>query len=136
VVLLYRPRIGSILNQILRPIQRFPQCLKRVRIVAFAFFLNGSVSKSADRRTQTFEGFVPNPEKARQSTFQGFALASKFFWAGGGITTFSVSERTKRILCKTFQVRNRLCFDASSSSSKSFIAFGVIDMPKSVRMNT
>ena len=39
--------------------------------------------------------------------------ASKVFWAGGGIATFPVSERTKRSLCKTFQARNRLCFDDS-----------------------
>jgi hypothetical protein len=52
--------------------------------------------------------------------------ASKVFWTGGGIATFPVSERTKRSLCKTFQARTRLCFDDSSSSSKSWIAFGVI----------
>jgi hypothetical protein len=34
-----RVSLASILNQILRPIQRFPQCLKSVRIIAFAFFL-------------------------------------------------------------------------------------------------
>src|ERR1700730_18821496 len=61
--------------------------------------------------------------------------ASKVFWTGGGIATFPVSERTKRSLCKTFQARNRLCFDDSSSSSKSWIAFGVIDMVPSVHTN-
>jgi hypothetical protein len=45
----HRPHMGSILNQILGPIQRFPQCLKSVRIVAFAFFLDSGVPKSAYR---------------------------------------------------------------------------------------
>src|ERR1700726_175219 len=62
--------------------------------------------------------------------------ASKVFWAGGGIVTFPASERTKRTLCKAFQARNRLCFDASSSSSRSWIAFGVIGMSISVQNNT
>jgi hypothetical protein len=54
--------------------------------------------------------------------------ASNVFWAGGGIATFPASERIKRSLCKAFQARNRLCFEASNSSSKSWIAFGVIDI--------
>src|SRR5580693_2505630 len=62
--------------------------------------------------------------------------ASKVFWAGGGIATFPASERTERSLCKTFQARNRLCFDASNSSSKSWIAFGVIDIGSSVQNDT
>src|ERR1700686_2723802 len=62
--------------------------------------------------------------------------ASKVFWAGGGIVTFPASERTNRSLCKTFQARNRLCFDASNSSSRSWIAFGVIDIGGSVQNNT
>jgi hypothetical protein len=69
-----RPHIGSILNQILRPIHRFPERLKSVRIVAFAFCLYGSVPKVAYRRTQTFDGFVSNPEGFRQTMFQGFAI--------------------------------------------------------------
>ena len=32
---------------------------------------------------------------------------------------FPISERTIRSLCSTFQAHKRLCFDASSSSSKS-----------------
>src|SRR3984957_691670 len=62
--------------------------------------------------------------------------ASKVFWAGGGIATFPASERIKRSLCKAFQARNRLCFEASNSSSKSWIAFGVIDIANDVHMNT
>src|SRR6202040_3580761 len=62
--------------------------------------------------------------------------ASKVFWAGGGIVTFPASLRTERSLCKTFQARNRLCFDASNSSSRSWIAFGVIGMGNSVQNNT
>jgi hypothetical protein len=62
--------------------------------------------------------------------------ASNLFWAGGGIVMFPASERTERSLCKTFQARARLCFDASSSSSKSWIAFGVIGMEGSVHKNT
>jgi hypothetical protein len=42
----------SILNQIFRPIQRLPQCLKGVRIIAFAFFLDGRIPKSEDRGAQ------------------------------------------------------------------------------------
>src|ERR1700730_13009124 len=54
--------------------------------------------------------------------------ASNVLCAGGGIATFPSSDRSNGSLCKTFQARNRLCFDASSSSSKSWIAFGVIDI--------
>jgi hypothetical protein len=43
---------------------------------------------------------------------------SNVFWAGGGIVKFPISEGTKRILCKRFQVRNRLCFDDCGSSRK------------------
>jgi hypothetical protein len=54
--------VVSILNQILRPIQRFPQSLKSVRIVAFAFFLYRSIAEAAYRGTQPFDGLVPNQE--------------------------------------------------------------------------
>jgi hypothetical protein len=62
-----RPHSGSILNQILRPIQRFPQCLKSVRIIASAFLPDGCVPKAADGGTKTFDRLVPNPERFRQS---------------------------------------------------------------------
>jgi hypothetical protein len=52
----------------------FPQRLKSVLIIAFAFFLDGGVSKSAYRGAQALYCLVPNPEKFRQSTFRGFAL--------------------------------------------------------------
>jgi hypothetical protein len=64
----------STLNQIFRPIQRFPQSLKSVRIIAFAFFLDGGVSEATYRGAQTFDSFVANPEGFRQGMFQGFAL--------------------------------------------------------------
>jgi hypothetical protein len=38
-----------------------------VRIIASAFFLDGGVPKAADRRTQTLDGFVPNPERFRSA---------------------------------------------------------------------
>ena len=44
--------------------------------------------------------------------------ASKVFCAGGGIAKFPFSERTILSRCKTFQARNRLCFDDSGSSRK------------------
>ena len=68
---------GSILNQIIRPIQRFPQRLKSRADIAFAFFLDGSVAKAADRGTKTFDRLVPKPEGFRQSMVQGFALGIK-----------------------------------------------------------
>jgi hypothetical protein len=71
---LFPASLVSILNQILRSIQRFPQCLKSVRIVAFAFLLGGGVPKSADRRTQTFDCLIPEMQGFRQGMFQGFAL--------------------------------------------------------------
>jgi hypothetical protein len=37
--------------------------------------------------------------------------------------------------CNRFQARNRLCFGDSNSSSKSWIAFGVVDMGECVRKN-
>jgi hypothetical protein len=73
VVLPYRPH-GSILNQILRPIQRFPERLKSVRIIAFAFWFDGGVPKAADRGAQASDRLVSNPEGFRQSLFQNFAL--------------------------------------------------------------
>jgi len=69
--------------------------------------------------------------------FQGFALCIETFlsrWRDRDVSS-PVSERTKRSLWRTFQARNRLCFDASRSSSKSWIAFGVIDMGSSVQNN-
>jgi hypothetical protein len=45
--------------------------------------------------------------------------ASKVFWAGGRIATFPSLGKNQPSRCKTFQARNRLCFDASSSSSRS-----------------
>jgi hypothetical protein len=62
----------STLNQIFRPIQRFPQILKSVRIIAFAFFLDGGVPEAAYRGC-----FVANPEGFRQGMFQGLALGIK-----------------------------------------------------------
>jgi hypothetical protein len=45
-----------------------------------------------------------------------------------GSRRFQPHLRTERSFCKTFQARKRLCFDASNSSSKSWIALGVVDM--------
>jgi hypothetical protein len=67
VVRLYRPHIGSILNQIFRPIESFPKRLKCVRIIGFAFCLDGRVTKAAYRGTQIFDRIVPNPERFRQT---------------------------------------------------------------------
>jgi hypothetical protein len=68
--------------------------------------------------------------------FQDFALRIKGLLAGDGMAASPRSERTDRSPCNTFQARNRLCFDASSSSSKSWIAFGVIDTGVSVHTHT
>jgi hypothetical protein len=65
---------GSILDQILSPIQSFPQRLKSVRIISFAFLLDGSISKAANRGTQTFDCIVPETEGFPQSVFQRFSL--------------------------------------------------------------
>ena len=59
---------GSILNQILRPTYSFPQRLKSVRIISFAFLLDGSMSKEAS------------------------PSASNVFRAGGGIATLPASR--------------------------------------------
>jgi hypothetical protein len=45
---------------------------------------------------------------------KAFALGIEGLLGRGGIVTFPASERAKRSLCKTFQARNRLCFDDSS----------------------
>jgi hypothetical protein len=76
VVRLYRLHTVN-LNQILRPVQRLPQCLKSVRIVAFAFFFDGGVAKSAYRGAQTFDRLFPEVQGFRQSMFQNFALGIK-----------------------------------------------------------
>jgi hypothetical protein len=107
----------SILNEIFRSIQRFPQSLKSVGIIGFAFFFDSGVSKAAHRGAQTFDRFVANPKGFRQRMFQGFALGVKGLWGWGRNHNVPVSERTKRSLCKTFQARSRLCFDGSNSSS-------------------
>ena len=54
----------------------------------FSFFLDGGVPKAANRRTQTFDRLVPNPERFREGMFQEFSPASNVFWAGGGIARF------------------------------------------------
>jgi hypothetical protein len=66
--------MDSILDQIFRPIQHFPQCLKSVRVIAFAFFLDGCVRKPSHRRTQTFDRLVSEAEGFRQSMFQNLAF--------------------------------------------------------------
>ena len=45
-----------------------------MRVIAFAFFPDGSVPESAYRGTQTFDRLVPNPEGFRQSVFQDFSF--------------------------------------------------------------
>jgi hypothetical protein len=69
--------MGSILNQILGSIQRFPKCLKGVRIIAFAFFLDGRVPEAAYRGAEAFDRLVSNPEGFRQRVFQGFLPKSE-----------------------------------------------------------
>src|SRR5271165_897199 len=54
--------------------------------------------------------------------------ALNVFCFGAGMATFPSADRTTRNLCNTLQARSRLCLDASNSSSKSWIAFGVIDI--------
>jgi len=39
---------GSILNQVFRSIQGFQHRLESLRVIAFAFFLDGSISEPAD----------------------------------------------------------------------------------------
>src|ERR1700722_3075739 len=48
--------------------------LKSVRIISFAFILDGSISKAAHRGTQTFDCIVPETEGFPQSVFQRFSL--------------------------------------------------------------
>jgi hypothetical protein len=45
-----------------------------VRIIVFAFLLDGGVSEAAYRGAQTFDRFVANPEGFRQGMFQDLAL--------------------------------------------------------------
>jgi len=59
--------------------------------------------------------------------FQGFALGIEDLLGRGRNRDVSRFRKTKRSRCKTFRARNWLCFDASNSSSKSWIAFGVTD---------
>jgi hypothetical protein len=62
-----------------------------VRIVAFAFFLDGSIAKAADRGAQTFNRLVPNSKRSRHSVHQGFALGIKGLLGRCRITTFPAS---------------------------------------------
>src|ERR1700730_17034873 len=74
VVRRHRTVHGSTLNQVLGSIQSFPKRLKSVRIIAFSFFLYGSVPKAAYPGAQAFDRVVPDAEGFRQSMFQDFAL--------------------------------------------------------------
>jgi hypothetical protein len=60
-------------------LQRFPQWLKSVRIIAFAFCLDGGVPKSAHCGAKTFDSIAPNPEGFRQSMFQNLSLGIEGF---------------------------------------------------------
>jgi hypothetical protein len=64
-------------------------------------------------------GAVPSTLRIRRDLVRACSKtspsASNVFWAGGGIAMFRASERTERSLCKTFQARNRLCFDIPAS---------------------
>jgi hypothetical protein len=70
-------RTSSTLNQIFRPIESLPKRLKSVRIIAFAFFLEGSVPKWAYGGTKVFDRLVPNPEGCGQSIFQNLSVRIK-----------------------------------------------------------
>jgi hypothetical protein len=43
-------------------------------MIGFALLLDGGVSKSADRGTQTHDRVIPNPDRSRQGAFQGLTL--------------------------------------------------------------
>jgi hypothetical protein len=66
--------------------------------MGFAFWFDGRVAKPTDRGTKTLGRLVPAPERFRQSMFKNFALGIESLWAGGGIATFPISERTNRSL--------------------------------------
>jgi hypothetical protein len=77
---------------------------------------------SRKRRTEEHKLLIASFRKCKdfvRACSKTSPSASKVFWAGGRIVTFPASDRTERSLCKTFQARNRLCFDASNSSSKT-----------------
>jgi hypothetical protein len=40
----------------------------------FAFWFDGGITKAADRGAQTFDRFVSDPERFRQSVFQDFSF--------------------------------------------------------------
>jgi hypothetical protein len=122
----------SILNQVLDPIQRFPQCLKSVRIIASAFCLDRGVPEAANRRTQALDRLVPEVQGFSQSVFQDFALCIECLLGRCGISLLPRFERRARIRWRAFQARSQHCFDASNSSRTSWIAFGVIDICVSV----
>jgi hypothetical protein len=69
----------------------------------------------------TIERWFYRARNEKKDPVQALRRKIRFDQGGhpGGIVTFAVSERTKRSLWRTFQARNRLCFDASSSSSRT-----------------
>jgi hypothetical protein len=85
-------------------------------------------TKPSHRGAKTFDGIAPNPERFREGMFQDFSLCIECLLGRWWNRNVSVLRKNRAEFCKTFQARNRLCFDASNSSSKSWIAFGVIDM--------
>ena len=83
---------------------------------------------SRNRRTEELR-LVANPEGSRQGMFLGFTLGIEGLlgrWRDRDVS--GLRENRARSL-QDIPSRNRLCFDASNSSSKSWIAFGVIDVP-------
>jgi hypothetical protein len=85
--------------------------------------------KKRTRGGQTFDRFVANPESFRDGMFQGFALSIEGLLGRRWSRNVSGVEENQTESLQDIQARNRLWFDDSSSSSKSWIAFGVIAIP-------
>ena len=81
----------------LPPDPTLPQSLKSVRIIAFAFILNGSVTEPAYRGGETFDRLVSNLEGFRQRVFQASPSASKVFSPVGGIPSFQSRKEPSEV---------------------------------------
>jgi hypothetical protein len=109
--------------------QSFQHCLESLRIIAFALLFQCRISRK--RRTDEHRLLMAS-FRIRRDFVRAYSKispsASNVFCAGGGIAVLPRSERRARIRWRTFNARIRLCFEASSSSSRSWIALGVIDI--------
>jgi hypothetical protein len=103
-----------------------------VRIIAFALLLDRCIPKSANRRTQTFDRLIPNPERFRQSVFRSFALGIEGLLGRRNLAMFPASERINRKTLQNILARTGFALTLSAHREDLGLLL-VIDMDGSVQ---